>query len=52
VNQQTVLDSQAYVSRPDPDRRPYQVVEQWHNDNHPGAFRFCDQQPCHALHRP
>jgi hypothetical protein len=25
------------------------IVENWHNDVHDGVFRFCDQQPCHAI---
>jgi hypothetical protein len=28
---------------------PTAIVERWHNDTHPGGFRFCDQQPCHAI---
>lgn len=25
------------------------VIERWHNDTHPGAFRFCDHSPCVEL---
>lgn len=25
------------------------TVENWHNETHPGTFRFCDKQPCHAI---
>ena len=28
---------------------PTEIVERWHNDEHSGGFRFCDQQPCHAI---
>lgn len=27
----------------------YAVVEVWHELTHAGAFRFCAEQPCHAL---
>ena len=30
-------------------RDPRKIVENWHNDNHLEAFRFCDLQPCHAV---
>jgi hypothetical protein len=29
--------------------REAQVVARWHDEVHPGSFRFCDQQPCHAI---
>jgi hypothetical protein len=33
-----------------PDRTTsYTVVEVWHELTHAGAFRFCAEQPCHAL---
>jgi len=25
------------------------VVQRWHDVTHQGAYRFCDQQPCHAV---
>lgn len=28
-----------------------EVVRRWHDDVHPGAFRFCSEQPCHAVGR-
>jgi hypothetical protein len=28
---------------------PTMIVERWHNETHPNGFRFCDQQPCHAI---
>lgn len=28
----------------------YSIVQAWHDLNHEGVFRFCTQQPCHALH--
>lgn len=31
------------------DTRVLGLVEAWHNDVHPGVFRFCDEQPCHAI---
>jgi len=27
----------------------YTVVEAWHDVTHAGPFRFCAEQPCHAL---
>lgn len=27
----------------------WHAVEAWHNVTHAGAFRFCTEQPCHAL---
>jgi hypothetical protein len=27
------------------------VVANWHDDHHPGAFAFCDLQPCDAVRR-
>lgn len=27
------------------------VVENWHDDKHPGAFKHCSEQPCHAVNR-
>ena len=46
-----VAESMAIVSHVSSDRRrnPSGVVEAWHNQTHPGGFRFCDQQPCHAV---
>jgi hypothetical protein len=26
------------------------IVKAWHDLNHEGVFRFCPEQPCHALH--
>jgi hypothetical protein len=26
-----------------------QVMEDWHNDHHPGVFRTCTEDPCAAL---
>ena len=28
----------------------YIIVQSWHDEHHAGAFRFCDEQPCHAIH--
>jgi len=28
----------------------YPIVEAWHSVTHPGGFRFCSEQPCHAIH--
>lgn len=25
------------------------ILESWHNDAHPGVFRFCDESPCAEL---
>lgn len=25
------------------------VVCNWHNENHPGSFKFCRKQPCAAV---
>jgi hypothetical protein len=25
------------------------VVEQWHNEAHPGGFKHCQRQPCHGV---
>jgi len=27
----------------------YATVEAWHDLTHSGTFRFCAEQPCHAL---
>lgn len=27
------------------------IVRRWHDDNHPGAFLTCDDQPCNAIGR-
>lgn len=32
--------------------RTLEIVRAWHDDTHPGTFRLCDQQPCHAINRP
>jgi hypothetical protein len=34
-----------FIQPPD----PTDIVERWHNETHPNSFRFCDQQPCHAI---
>jgi hypothetical protein len=26
------------------------IVQAWHELTHSGGFRFCTEQPCHALH--
>ena len=51
----TILDSRAYADRASDNGRSgkaatYSIVEYWHNETHPGVFRFCSQQPCHAIH--
>lgn len=33
-----------------PSPRPVlDVLERWHNENHPGVIRFCDERPCSDL---
>lgn len=33
-----------------PDVAPaLEVLTLWHNDSHPGVFRFCDERPCSDL---
>lgn len=27
------------------------VIQEWHRDEHGGAFAHCDRQPCHAVVR-
>lgn len=59
---QPITDSMSYVADVDqpgfhgnhvqPGERTYEIVRAWHNDTHTGTFRFCDQQPCHAINRP
>lgn len=46
-SQKAALDSVVYTSDT---RSDYGIVHAWHDDNHPGVFRLCDKQPCHALH--
>jgi hypothetical protein len=28
-----------------------ETLRAWHNDTHPGAYQFRDQQPCDAIRR-
>lgn len=28
-----------------------QIMEDWHNGQHAGVFRFCYEQPCHDLRK-
>lgn len=48
--QQAILETQTLIARAD--REQTSVLEAWHNEHHVGAYRHCDQQPCHvATHR-
>lgn len=31
--------------------RVMQVLANWHNETHAGAFRTCQEQPCHAAQK-
>lgn len=31
--------------------RVVSIVRRWHDDEHPGAFTTCDDQPCNAVAR-
>lgn len=48
VQESLALETAAYALR---DHQPstYAVVREWHNEHHPGAFDYCDLQPCHAV---
>lgn len=46
-SQKTLLDSRCIVDAAH--THGTSIVEQWHNEAHPGVFRYCDQQPCHAV---
>lgn len=42
-----------YADDPDSERldAALRALEQWHNDNHAGVLRFCDEQPCQDIRR-
>lgn len=29
--------------------KPYDVVRNWHREDHTGPFEGCQEQPCHAV---
>ena len=51
-SQATTLESRVLVDNAT-ERTKYvgalEVVHEWHDVTHDGVFRFCDQQPCHAV---
>jgi len=46
----TVLESGYIQTMAEGVGSPYPIVAAWHELTHSGGFRFCPEQPCHAIH--